>query len=183
MSSELALKDVRIGEPVGSLETGKSGVPGLGEESLVEAKKIVRQIEKLIERGLGDHAIWEEIGRRIDLKTEMKRLVDLQETVTAEQLMILVTQLMKIITHELPPGVLFSVQESQSASLEGAFQGSKQALIEDFERRYLALMLSRTKGNVTEAACFAGLSRTAFHRLMSKYGMSSSDFKDHQADA
>ncbi|MDA2937739.1 sigma-54 dependent transcriptional regulator [Acidobacteria bacterium AH-259-A15] len=87
------------------------------------------------------------------------------------------TESTQILPQDLPPRILSAVEEKKSAS-GGEFQRAKQSLIEDFERSYLIKMLSRTAGNVTEAARFSGMSRPAFHRLMSKYTITSSDFKE-----
>jgi DNA-binding NtrC family response regulator len=84
----------------------------------------------------------------------------------------------QILPQDLPPAILSAVEEKDMSVGRGDFHETKLALIEDFERKYLESMLSRTRGNVTEAARFSGLSRPVFHRLMSKFGINSADFKD-----
>lgn len=83
----------------------------------------------------------------------------------------------QIMPEDLPSTILEMVEQTAEAD-SGHFQQAKKALIEDFERSYVVQMLSRTEGNVTEAAHFSGLSRTAFHRLMNKHGLHSTDFKE-----
>ncbi len=46
---------------------------------------------------------------------------------------------------------------------------AKSRLINDFEQRYLALVLNRAKGNISEAARLAGKERRSFTRLLQKY--------------
>ncbi|MDA2933097.1 sigma-54 dependent transcriptional regulator [Acidobacteria bacterium AH-259-D05] len=91
------------------------------------------------------------------------------------------TESTQILPQDLSPSLLSAVEEQKSVTGSGDFQEAKRALIGDFEREYLIKMLIRTSGNVTEAARFCGLSRPAFHRLMSKYEISSLDFKDNEA--
>lgn len=87
------------------------------------------------------------------------------------------TEGMQILPQDLPPTLLSAVEEKKALGGGGDFQDSKRAVVEKFERNYLIRMLERTDGNVTEASRFSGLSRPAFHRLMSKYGITSSDFR------
>src|SRR6185295_16401820 len=49
------------------------------------------------------------------------------------------------------------------------FSGAKERLIEGWERAYLAAVLERAKGNVSEAARRAGLDRAYLHRLLKKH--------------
>lgn len=54
----------------------------------------------------------------------------------------------------------------------GPFHEAKGQYIEQFERQYLANLVSRTAGNMSEAARRAGVDRTTLYRLMYKYGLS-----------
>ena len=49
-----------------------------------------------------------------------------------------------------------------------------------FERAYLELVLTRTGGNVTQAARAAGRNRTDFYDLLRRHGLSPSTFKGDQ---
>jgi DNA-binding NtrC family response regulator len=46
----------------------------------------------------------------------------------------------------------------------------RDAIVEAFTRKYLGMLLERTRGNQTEAAKIAGLDRTYFGRLLAKQG-------------
>ena len=48
---------------------------------------------------------------------------------------------------------------------------AKARVIEDFEQRYLATVLDRANGNISEAARLAGKERRSFTRLLQKYGL------------
>lgn len=58
------------------------------------------------------------------------------------------------------------------------YNDAKAAVIEQFSRRYLENVLTRTGGNVTNAAALCGLERQALQRIMRRYTIRSSDFKE-----
>ncbi len=58
----------------------------------------------------------------------------------------------------------------------GKFKERKKAVVEQFERTYVASCLRKSKGSVTRAAELAGLPRKSFYRLMNKYGFAKEDF-------
>ncbi len=78
---------------------------------------------------------------------------------------------------DLPDALLDSPEAGTSFSIETTFQGSKRHVIEEFEREYIERCLRQTHGNVSEAAAQAGLQRSAFHRLMKRYGISAAAFR------
>ncbi|MFQ5889877.1 MAG: sigma-54-dependent transcriptional regulator [Gemmatimonadota bacterium] len=56
------------------------------------------------------------------------------------------------------------------------FHEAKQDLIDRFERDYLAQLISRTGGNMSEAARQAGIDRTTLYRLMDKHNLAREAF-------
>jgi two-component system response regulator AtoC len=62
---------------------------------------------------------------------------------------------------------------SKSQQVRVAFRQEKRKSVESFERQNIAEALTRTQGNVTEAARICGMDRAALHRLMRKYGIES----------
>lgn len=54
---------------------------------------------------------------------------------------------------------------------------ARQAVIEAFERKYIAERLKASNGNVTAAAKVAGIERQSFQRLMKKYKVRSEDYR------
>ncbi len=56
------------------------------------------------------------------------------------------------------------------------FHEAKDALVGRFEREYLAQVISRTQGNMSEAARQAGIDRTTLYRLMDKHELSKDAF-------
>jgi len=54
---------------------------------------------------------------------------------------------------------------------------AREAVIENFERRYLTLQLKLHGGNVSKAAATVGVSRQFLHRLLDRHGLSGADFR------
>jgi DNA-binding NtrC family response regulator len=55
---------------------------------------------------------------------------------------------------------------------------ARQALLDNFERRYLARLLERTRGRVGETAARAGVNTRTIYNKMKRYGLRKDDFKD-----
>jgi DNA-binding NtrC family response regulator len=71
-----------------------------------------------------------------------------------------------------PPGAAASHNGAQSSTADSAvlnFRQAKTRAIQEFERRYLADVLSAARGNVTKAARLVGKERRAFGRLLKKH--------------
>jgi DNA-binding NtrC family response regulator len=58
---------------------------------------------------------------------------------------------------------------------------ARRAVVEAFEREFVAQTLKATGGNVTEAARRAGIERQSFQRLMGKHGIASEGFRGDAA--
>ncbi|WP_437744958.1 sigma 54-interacting transcriptional regulator [Sorangium sp. So ce302] len=67
-----------------------------------------------------------------------------------------------------PPG---AAPEEPAANIEMPFKEAKDAIIDQFERRYLAALLEWSNGNVSRAARKAGLDRMYLHRLLQRHGL------------
>jgi DNA-binding NtrC family response regulator len=72
------------------------------------------------------------------------------------------------------PGAALPARREAAAglapSLDVPYLEQRDALVDAFTRKYVALLLERTKGNQTEAARIAGLDRTYLGRLLAKLG-------------
>lgn len=62
--------------------------------------------------------------------------------------------------------------------LSKPYNVAKKELVARFSVKYIEKLLSRTKGNVTEAAKLGGMERQALQRLLRRYGIKSSHFKE-----
>jgi DNA-binding NtrC family response regulator len=65
-----------------------------------------------------------------------------------------------------------------AAQLDGAFHEVKDRVIAQFEKEYLARLISRSAGNMSRAARQAGIDRTTLYRLMEKHGVQRDDGGD-----
>jgi len=74
-------------------------------------------------------------------------------------------------SHADPP----SPRNSLAVDVEVPFKIAKDALIADFERRYLSDLLAWAEGNVSKAARKAGLDRMYVHRMLHRYGIQRPD--------
>lgn len=63
-----------------------------------------------------------------------------------------------------------------------SFKAAKAALVEDFERHYIANALERNEGNIAMAARYADKHRRAFWALMRKYEIEAADFRQQSAE-
>jgi DNA-binding NtrC family response regulator len=63
-------------------------------------------------------------------------------------------------------------------SVEGTFQEMKARKIAAIENSYVEALLKKHRGNVTHCAEDAGMTRSAFQKLMQRYGIRSSEFRE-----
>jgi DNA-binding NtrC family response regulator len=78
---------------------------------------------------------------------------------------------------DLPAEVLDAARPPLPANAGGTFQEMKQREIAALERSYLEGLLRKHGGNVTHCAEEAGMARSAFQKVMQRYGMKSSDYR------
>ena len=76
-------------------------------------------------------------------------------------------------TPTIPVGLVTRALRDKPAELPPLAEARAQ-----FEREYLIKLLRRTQGQVTEAARLAGRNRTELYRLLQRYGLSPTMFKD-----
>ncbi len=71
-----------------------------------------------------------------------------------------------------------SARAMAEAEAGGTFQELKARTIAALEQSYLEGLMKKHKGNVTHASDEAGMTRSALQKLLQKYGIKSSDFRD-----
>jgi len=77
------------------------------------------------------------------------------------------------------PSLLFSESNESNHAINfqlGSFSSEKKALVSKFEKQYIEKVLTRTAGNISEAARIAQKERRAFSRLMDKHGIRKDKF-------
>ncbi|MCB0041800.1 MAG: hypothetical protein KDE23_19085 [Caldilinea sp.] len=107
LNNEVALVDARLADLLGRVDSGESGEAWKLAQAAWQAVKLARtngrkdaelaaelQLEQVIERGLGDALAWNELGVLLDrrerlVRSERRRLVEMQQTMTVEQAMLL----------------------------------------------------------------------------------------------
>jgi hypothetical protein len=115
LRGEIALLDVRISEVVKKVDTGESSelwaelkvalagfMAALTKRDMPRMKDPLQQMNQLIERGTEETAVWDEIGRLLEarrklVESERKRLVEMQQMITAEQAMTLLAVIVDTI--------------------------------------------------------------------------------------
>jgi hypothetical protein len=116
LRSELALLDARIAELLGRVDTGESGAiwealqqawalfrGARAQQDVPKMHLAVEQLDRLMDRKVADSAAWREIDEAIEqrrklVESEQKRLVALQQVITAESALTLMGVLVDIIT-------------------------------------------------------------------------------------
>jgi len=74
------------------------------------------------------------------------------------------------------PAGLGQATVSSMIDFNATFHDAKESVIGRFEREYLAQIIARTGGNMSEAARQAGIDRTTLYRLMDKHELSKDAF-------
>ncbi|HEU5090506.1 MAG TPA: HGGxSTG domain-containing protein [Roseiflexaceae bacterium] len=115
LRSEVALLDARLADLLGRVDTGESGAlwRALAEWRLealaarkandtVKTSEAINAIFDLIQRGHADYQAWREVGsvieqRRKLVESERKRLIEMQQTLTAEKAMLLLGAVLGVI--------------------------------------------------------------------------------------
>jgi DNA-binding NtrC family response regulator len=77
---------------------------------------------------------------------------------------------------DAPGGVSSLPPAPQRPVAFSRFRLAKARVVSDFEREYLAELLERTSGNLSEAARLAGKERRGFARLLKKHGLERASF-------
>jgi two-component system, NtrC family, response regulator GlrR len=71
---------------------------------------------------------------------------------------------------------------SPASTAHQSFTKAKRDLVSSFERRYLTDVLSRSHGNISEAARLSGKARRVFFELMRKHNIDASNYRSEAAD-
>jgi DNA-binding NtrC family response regulator len=83
----------------------------------------------------------------------------------------------EVTLDDLPPEIAHGGQHYAVADEAESFQAMKARKIAAIEINYISALLRRHDGNVTHCAQQAGMSRSAFQKLMQRYDIKSSDFR------
>lgn len=73
-------------------------------------------------------------------------------------------------------------ERRQNFKFDVSYNEAKNHLIDNFEKNYLDWLLSKSKGNVTQAAVIAQKERSAFGKLIKKHGINPFQYRSNQGN-
>jgi DNA-binding NtrC family response regulator len=76
-----------------------------------------------------------------------------------------------VVLRTIDPQSKREPSNAKAANIEVPFTTAKDAIVEDFERAYLAELLKWSGGNISKAARKAGMDRMYLHRLLQRHGL------------
>jgi DNA-binding NtrC family response regulator len=79
---------------------------------------------------------------------------------------------------ELRASPMSASSTTRAPSEQPAFKQAKARAIADFERSYVASAMEHAHGNISQAARLAGQDRSAFSKLVRKYGICPQDTRE-----
>ncbi len=143
LRDEIGVVDSRIAEVLHRVDSGESGLiwrelkatyTALQQANqagdMAEARQLLADVGQLITRGHADYAAWAEVRTLIDQRrklvdTERKRLVDLQQMMTADQAMLFIMHLYDSVTrHVDDPAVHRAIAADLGALTAQSIDGS-----------------------------------------------------------
>ena len=79
----------------------------------------------------------------------------------------------------LPQTIGDTALEENKKECEGiiSYKDAKNSLLDTFTRTYMTDLLTRTKGNISEAARISGLERVSLQKILRRMGMAGTDFR------
>jgi len=80
-------------------------------------------------------------------------------------------ELRNAVERVLALGAISEEAKPEPPKQSATFKAAREAVLNDFERDYLATLLDVHRGNVSHAAKAAGLARSAFYRLLNRHGL------------
>jgi hypothetical protein len=115
LRADISLIDARLAELLKRVDTGESGSAwsaagqafadfedATADKDMIAARKSLQAIGEVIRRGLADEAAWSDIRQTIEqrrrlVESERKRLVEMQQIVTGEEMMTLITVFLRTL--------------------------------------------------------------------------------------
>jgi two-component system response regulator HydG len=79
---------------------------------------------------------------------------------------------------DLPAAIHSQGPSWRASDSPAAYPASRGQALDDAERSYLIRLLTQNRGNVSQSARQAGLSRQGLHRLLNKHGLSAGDYRE-----
>jgi two-component system nitrogen regulation response regulator NtrX len=147
-------------------------IPVLAQGFLAEFSRLRQEAPKRLSGAcLQRLASYSWPGNVRELRNVMERMVSLADG-------------SEVTTADIPPEILQAVATMEGLPGEArmVFREAKKHAVGQFEKEYLHILLARHDGNVTRSASAAGLNRSAFQRLMRKYGLRSTSYRQAKGE-
>ncbi len=115
LRSEIALTDTRLADLLSRVDTGESGVLWKSAQSVFldliaanassdreKGTTALNDLNRILNLGVDDYLAWDEIGKMLEqrrklVESERKRLTDMEQMITAERAMVLLSAVVAII--------------------------------------------------------------------------------------
>jgi hypothetical protein len=136
MRESIALVDTRLAELLGKIDPGESGKlwrdarqawrdlnEAVEDGDSAAQNKHAAKLNSLLNQGVRDYAVWDEIGRQLEQKrklseTEQKRIMNAQQFVTNEKALMLMHQIELILKNRIQDRGLLTTVASDIALLK-----------------------------------------------------------------
>ena len=141
LREDVALVDARLSDVLGRADTGEAGrhwhrlsdlwhIAETGDQA--DKVDAINEIGRTIKRGVSDYAVWDEVGKLLEqrrrlVESERKRLVDMQQMITTERAMLLLSATVDIIRRHVTDRDTMSAinAEFRTLLLAGADSGNR----------------------------------------------------------
>jgi hypothetical protein len=115
LKDEIALVDARIQDLLSRADSGEAGIhwrqikklygdilSGSREGDMAKVNKALGQMRGVIDAGVGDYAVWDEIMGLVDkrrrlVESQRQHYVQMQQVITADQLMVLASAIIDVV--------------------------------------------------------------------------------------
>lgn len=125
-------------------------------------------------------------GKKVEIKEEVYDAFckypwpgNVRELENLIQNLLIVSEGNTISLRDLPAKILAHSSEILSPeTIKNSYEELKRKVVEDFTKNFLTAMLKKNRGNVSKTAREIQLRRTSLQRLMKRYGLRASDFRN-----
>jgi len=124
-------------------------------------------------------------GKRVEMKQEVYDAFcryswpgNVRELENLVQNLLIVSGGDTISLKDLPPKILVHLEPPPLQTAPSSYEEMKRKVVDDFTRNFLTTMLKKNRGNVSKTAREINIRRTSLQRLMRRYGLRASDFRN-----
>ncbi|RME20780.1 MAG: sigma-54-dependent Fis family transcriptional regulator [Deltaproteobacteria bacterium] len=78
---------------------------------------------------------------------------------------------------DLPERMVRAVNDKKISSSGGDYRSERRRVLDEFEKKYIERLLSRTRGNVSRAAALAGMNRVNMYKMIKRHMIDPASFR------